>query len=356
MTEQIKLIKEAQKIIGEGNTDDYILQPTKHYEMFYEKAPEFASVFQSLEIETVAKKYETFDVKAMDEQAIFKSYSKRARWSLFFMVCFSTALIVLATLFGHAIESALANILFILFTIFAIVSGYLTNTWLSLIKNKKLFEKWMNSRANAEMQRLEYFILLVKSTLEGAAKKNAVFNNLLRLEFFRRFQLDMQINYYEERGKDHRKNADKAIIISTWLLGGTSLTAAIAGVLGASINPKWGVIAAIGLILQALATMILNQGLVNQDQRNEERYSRTKEVLDNIRMRIDKVRKSLAEGNAVVLMSFIQTVHEQLSLEHRQWIDDMQNVSKALDELEQQLKQQEEKIKPNIPDLPIIES
>jgi len=346
MIEKYNKIIEAREIIGEGKNDDYILKPTKHYEMFQSSAPEFAQTFRTSEIEAVAKKFEGHDNQANSARKIFKLYTKRVRWSLFTMVCFSTALIVVSSLFGQDVKSTFASILFISFTILAITAGYLTNTYLSLIKNKKLFENWMKSRASAEMQRLEYFILVIKSTLGEVSIENATSNKLLKLEFFRRFQLDMQINYYGNRGKDHRINAGKAITISTWLLSGTSFTAAIAGILGTALSPKWGIVAAIGLILQALATMVLTQESVNQDQRNEERYSRTKEALDKIRGRIDKVRESVAEGNDDVLMSFVQTAHEQLSLEHRQWIDDMENVSKALEELEQQLKKQEEKINP----------
>jgi hypothetical protein len=129
--------------------------------------------------------------------------------------------------------------------------------------------------------------------------------------------------------------------MSSWALGGAGLATGFAGFLGSAVGPKWGALAGFGMICQALATWILNKEAVNQDRRNQERYSRTYETLENLKMRLSKARKSIAGGNEEVLPKLVEAVHEQVSLEHRQWTDDIGNASKAIGELEQQLKELE---------------
>jgi hypothetical protein len=55
-------------------------------------------------------------------------------------------------------------------------------------------------------------------------------------------------------------------------------------------------------------------------------------------MQLDKVRTQVDAGNEAVLAKYVEAVHEQLSLVHRQWTDNAEMASKALVELKAQLK------------------
>ena len=332
-------IKKAMTIIGENAGDDYILKPDMHAGLFSDEAPELAWILKSAELEGVADKYDECDKDAIAVQDKFKRYSERARQWVFLTACCSASLLVVATLFGKSGQEPLAKTFFIVLSIAAIVFGFLASTHIKLVENMKLLEKWMKKRANAEMQRLDYFNRFINGKLSDDSASDHVFIRLLQLEFFRRFQLDMQLSYYSQRGKQHGAIADNAATISTWAMGGAGLAAGIAGFLGSSLNPKWAAIAGLGFVCQAFATNVLNKEAINQDRRNEERYGRTKDILKNLRMRLDKVRIQVAAGNPEVLVKYVEAVHEQLSLEHRQWTDEISMASKALVELEVQLKE-----------------
>jgi len=312
-----------------------------HAGQFSDEAPELAWILKSAELEGVADKYDECDKDAIAVQDKFKLYSERARRWVFLTACCSALLLAVATLFGQPDQEPLARTLFIVLSIAAIVFGFLASTHIKLVENMKLLENWMKKRANAEMQRLDYFNRFINCKLSDESASDPVFMRLLQLEFFRRFQLDMQLSYYTQRGKQHGAIAEKAATISTWAMGAAGLAAGIAGFLGSSLHPKWAAIAGFGFICQAFATNVLNREAINQDRRNEERYGRTKDVLKNLRMRLDKVRAQVAAGNPVVLAKYVEAVHEQLSLEHRQWTDDISMASKALVELEAQLKELE---------------
>ena len=334
-------ISKARTIIGENQDEDYILRPLDHEKLFSPEVPEFASVFADSEVQGIAKQYDAYDKEAISAQNSFKSYSKRAQWAVFLTACCSAALLGVSILLGRPEDIVVARVLFITLSLAAILFGTLATTWLRLIEGRRLLEEWMKQRANAEMRRLEYFNLITSRKPDDVASPDPTLFRLLQLEFFRRFQLDMQINYYRGRGRAHGRFADKAVTMSSWALGGAGLATGFAGFLGSAVGPKWGALAGFGMICQALATWILNKEAVNQDRRNQERYSRTYETLENLKMRLSKARKSIAGGNEEVLPKLVEAVHELVSLEHRQWTDDIGNASKAIGELEQQLKELE---------------
>ena len=244
-------------------------------------------------------------------------------------------------MFGDSFQQIkIQEFIFIILSSLAMVTSAMAGIWLNLIKRRKLLEKWMNRRSIAEMYRLEYFNLVTNTKFENLKNDEVIFMNLLKLEFFKRFQLDLQINYYNVRGMQHRNKADKAITFSTWALGFSGLAAGLAGFLGATTGySQWGIIAALALIFQAAANYVMNREAVNQDRRNEERYHRTAEMLKKLRSRLDKVRNGLLLGDEEILKSFVNSVQDQLSLEHRQWIDDIKKAGTAIYELDERLKQ-----------------
>ena len=83
---------------------------------------------------------------------------------------------------------------------------------------------------------------------------------------------------------------------------------------------------------------------VNQDRRNAERYGRTYRVLEDLYKRLDDVRKAVYSAGIKPLSDFVAAVHEQLSLEHRQWLGELGEKRGAFAELEKTLKGLSKKI------------
>jgi hypothetical protein len=60
--------------------------------------------------------------------------------------------------------------------------------------------------------------------------------------------------------------------------------------------------------------------------------------------KIGDVRKVAAEGELPPVQAYVQTVQEQLSLEHRQWLDTAESTKAAVQTLEQFLKDAKDRI------------
>ena len=155
--------------------------------------------------------------------------------------------------------------------------GAFAGVCLNRIRSGELLQQWMRNRAEAETRRLYYFDLVTGDRPQANISPTIPLP-LLQLEYFRRFQLDVQITFYDVRGQQHAQAASKALSLSTWALGGIALLNGLAGAFG-WVDPKWAAIAGIALVAQAFASMVTNTEAVNQDRRNAERYERARCVL-----------------------------------------------------------------------------
>jgi hypothetical protein len=109
-----------------------------------------------------------------------------------------------------------------------------------------------------------------------------------------------------------------------------------AGVLGAWW-PEVASIATFAVVGSAISSFASSKEATNQDRRNAERYARTSEALERIESRLDDVREAVAAGSHEALRRFVKAVHEQLSLEHRQWLEGAEAISEDLAALEEAL-------------------
>lgn len=66
-----------------------------------------------------------------------------------------------------------------------------------------------------------------------------------------------------------------------------------------------------------------------QNRRNAERYARTADSLDGL-YALDRVRQAVAAGERESRTEYVAAVHDQLSLEHRQWLAETAEASRAV--------------------------
>jgi hypothetical protein len=191
----------------------------------------------------------------------------------------------------------------------------------------------MRLRANAETQRLSYFGEI------GAAPATAapdVALDALRLEYFRRYQLDVQRNYYRERGRRHQADADRTLNAGSYAAFLSTLASIGAGV-GGAFNGVLTAAGAIGVLAAAVAGFANAREAMSQDRRNAERYDRTGEALDGLYARLDEVRSAVSSGNQKALVEYVAAVNDQISLEHRQWLEGAAATKEAMARLDQAL-------------------
>lgn len=333
------LIEQAKTALGPNAGDDYILNATKHADNLKEVAPELSQLLTSSQIKSIIGEYDIWDKKAIDIQKKFKWWTTQARWAVFLTATASALLVAspgILMIFCKYSKNETSFLVIVLMTI-SIIFGAWATVCFNIIKSKKLLPEWMENRAQAEEQRLDYFNLLA-STQVAKSSNNEVEQILHKLEYFRRYQLEMQYSYYKKRAGEHGRKASRYLTYSALAMGGVALINGISGAFGIT-DPKWTAFAALAIVLQAIASMISNKESIDQNQRNAERYERTRTVLNRLFGKLDQIRDGICAGNYDLFPNYVKAVHEVLSVEHRQWLTNLENRQTAINELEIQLKE-----------------
>jgi MFS family permease len=329
------IIQAAQDALGAAAPDDYRIAPTQHAGALSAAAPALAAVLRRSEITAAATCYEQADRDAGLAQTRFKQVGRRASLAVLLATCVSAALLVigpLALVFGAVFEKTGL----IACGIAGAVIGGLATMWLARLRDGKLFEEWVTNRATAEMQRLDYFDKVTAA--EDGSPDSPIPLPLLQLEYFRRYQLDVQQAYFSERSQDHRRDAERTLRLAGLAVFLSSVAAGIAGVLGGALSPVFASIAAVGVVGSALSAFASAREALSQDRRNAERYARTRDALVLLYGRLDAVRKAVAGGDRAPLTAFVIAVHDQLASEHRQWLAGAEGAKEAIAKLEESLK------------------
>lgn len=201
----------------------------------------------------------------------------------------------------------------------------------------------MQRRATAETTRIGLFDRVL------AAKEDSREGELpllpLQLEYFRRYQLDVQRAYYRERGRQHGKAARRAWLLRllalglvilalfpiVWSLQGKDwLPSSIAELLSelpASTEAAQRLFLGFGLVAAGLQGLLAALALMSLDERNAARYLATSDNLETLADKpLDEARAAAAtvgadrEGARATVLSFVALVQEQISVEHREWV------------------------------------
>ena len=244
------IMSDAAGIIGNRSPGDYALAPVEHAEQLSTSAPKLAALLtRSVPVE-LARQYAEADSEASIAERTFKRWIIRANWAVLATAMVS-ALLMAAALLGGSF-GALTQTILIVFALIGVAVGGIASMSLFRVKEGRLLESWMTARARAETKRLSYFNYIVDSSEEGALDPQL---DLLKLEYFRRYQLDLQLAYYKTRRSGHRKSAERTLDISAGSVLVAAFASGAAGVLGA-LHTEWaalGSLAVFGAALQAFA-------------------------------------------------------------------------------------------------------
>jgi hypothetical protein len=197
------------------------------------------------------------------------------------------------------------------------------------MREDRPYEQWMRLRAAAETHRLNLF-QLVCGLRSGVAEPTPREGELpllpLQLEYFRRFQLAVQMRFYKGRAEQHRKTARKQSIAMAGVAFAAALVVGLSSVPGLEpLLDGLGVggndlLAFFGLTLPVVYQSQESVKLMLGDRRNALRYDTTSENLRHIAQGLDAVRARVAEGDRDSFRRFAAQVNEQVSTEHREWL------------------------------------
>jgi hypothetical protein len=166
----------------------------------------------------------------------------------------------------------------------------------------------------------------------------------LQLEYFRRYQLDMQRRYYANRGAQHARAAGQTgrwQVQSVVLSGLAGIVAAAAcfklGLQSGLEPPDWlkivsdpvsrlpdwtnKAVLATGIIASALFGASVSRSLMDLDERNASRYLTTAANLDFFsESDLAAARAAAAAGDADRVNAFVEEVQRLVSSEHQEWL------------------------------------
>jgi hypothetical protein len=321
----------AETIIGSHDPTDWTLRPTRPSSDLETKAPLLWARLHEDDVMGPAQRYDRADEAAAAAQNIFKAAARRANVAVLVVASLGAA-----TTAAGALDSVLSghgSTVILACGLLSLVVGALATMWLTFAREGKLLDEWMANRAKAETARIEYFDRA--TTLQAGDDPKLP---QLQLEYFRRYQLEVQLAYYSGRGEQHRKAAQRTLKLRMGALFVGTVANGLAGALGSHSVP-YAALGSLAVIAGAWGAFATSTSATNQDGRNAERYARTYDTLTHIRDRLGEVRKALSAAEVDVLPSFVKAVNDELSLEHRQWLQEEDRYAGALQELEQKLAQ-----------------
>jgi hypothetical protein len=199
-----------------------------------------------------------------------------------------------------------------------------------LLRGRRLFDVWNKERGEAELYRRTLFETVTRS--DEPLRPGEIALLPLQLEYFRRFQLDVQSAYYRRRGDQHweASNGSKGLGGQVWRAANWPGTPLAVFVIAMVILLAPGQSALVSGLLTGLSLLgVLGTGLtsyfngvsaLDQDRLNAARYFIAAKNLNFLyESRLPAARKLAAAGDKEAVAKFVDDVNAQISTEHREW-------------------------------------
>jgi hypothetical protein len=215
----------------------------------------------------------------------------------------------------------------------ALASVAFATMWQSNVRNGRLLEEWMGLESDAMSTRFRYFETLVKLQDSSASELSL---GLLKLEYFRRYQLDAQMAYSRNYFERYRTAADKNLANS----GQASALAAMASgaaALFASAEALLASLAALGVMATAWSGYLTQAENIHQNRQNAVRLRRALSELEALGIRLDDVRERVEAGSQADLQNYVMDVHHQLAGAHQEWLASAKGTGEAIEKMDEAL-------------------
>jgi hypothetical protein len=321
----------AADAIGGAEPRDWQLRPETHAAALQPPAAALRRILVRPEFEQMMEAYTAADDEALLAQKRYKRLAGTASLTSFLAVFIAGLLLLQPAGAGVSprVLSGLAGLQFVL-----IVTSFLASL---ILGYRKPFAAWMRRRAEAENARISLFKRVTAAEEEVQPGELPLLP--LQLEYFRRYQLDVQRLYYGQRGRQHARSFRRA---AWWRIAALVLVVAAAGPLVWSLlGQDWvparlhhllelmppntetaqRLFLCVGVIGGALQGLLASFAVMSHDERNAARYLDTSRNLDDLATRpLDEARDAAVLGDRERVLGFVALVHEQVSSEHREWI------------------------------------
>jgi len=328
------IIQQSIDQIGPHQKGDYKLSPEKHAALF-SSTPELAAVLSNSKLIAMAEEYEINSSRAGKAKNKYTKFSNRARWFGFLTAGLGAGVVMASSLSESSVSKETADLLVIIFAIGAGVSGLLGSAFLMMIKGIGVFELFKSSRAKAEQLRIDYFVTAC-SVDENTSPSLA----LLKLEYMRRYLLEMQKDYYKQRSEELMDKSTTSFTVIAILTAVAGIATLVVGTVGGQLEKSamWiPIVVAAGLILQALASTLSNKEQAAQHKKMFRSYNNCRAQLNQLSGKLSEIRQSIANGNVELVEDYLTAVTAPLMEEHKEWLENLNAQSTSLAALEKTL-------------------
>jgi hypothetical protein len=333
--------RRAIDALGADTETDFILRPETHAAILGPEAEQLKQILLSPAANETIAVHRDADDAAGRAQRTYKGFALLSAWTGFGAAVIGSLVLMFSLVLPIGEAMAAAAILQAMLLVVSLGSSLLMGVL-------KPFETWMLKRAEAENARITYFSSVMTE------QRQAVIGELpllpLQLEYFRRYQLDVQRHYYRARGRRHAAAARAAwrwrlLAFTLVLLAGIPaietvheyawLPAPLTGFaasLGENAEMSQRVFLGLGIIAAALQGHLASIAVMSLDERNAARYRSTAANLDALAGRpLEEARTAAASATTVGydgaereardrVLAFVALVQDQISSEHREWI------------------------------------
>ena len=323
----------AEEVVGRDDpAADWRLVPDQHARALPPEGGALKRVLERPEIARIMQEFKDNDSAAVAAQARYKRAGRLGLYA-------ATTATVAGAIFLLPIEHLMAPVRGYVSAvqIGALVLAFLASRWLA---SARPFDAWMKQRAMAEIARARLFDTIARTEEEARGGELPLLP--LKLEYFRRYQLDVQRRYYRERGAQHKAaawrnnrwlSASFLLTILSVLLGAVIVLNMAAG-LGLGL-PSWiaerlaavpmpnlnRVILALGVIASGLYGLGVARSLMDLDERNASRFETVAANLEYLSgADLAAARAAAAAGRAQEVLDFMHEVEQQISAEHKEWV------------------------------------
>lgn len=315
----------AKQAIGaDDEASDWKLRPEQHAAALAPEAAALARVLRSDRIREIMARYTENDHKAVRAQELYKSRSTLAVWA-------RLGAIIVGAFFLLPLESWLpqasglltigTGLQYLCLGVALLVTAY--------INTAGLFSRWMTARSEAEIARLALFDAVIEA--DETPREGELPLLPLKLEYMRRYQLDVQTRYYAGRGAQHKQAAgqNRRTIWTLNVLGVLAFAALIvfgAGAFGLIALPWTGdglhyVFLAAGTVISGTLGAIAAISSMNLDERNAARYLVVHQNLKDLAGEsLERAREAAAKDDSRGVEQFADAVQRLISAEHQEWI------------------------------------
>lgn len=326
-TTETAALSPAARAIGDGAGDDYLLTPQEHAAKLPAEAAPLARVLRRAQVSNIIAEFVAADAKALAAQASYRKFGSLAIFALAAPAALG-ALLVLKSLAPNlsAAGDDVLRLLTLALQFVAVAVALACGLYLS---RARPFDGWMTARGAAEQQRQDLFEEVIASQEPNGPGELPYLP--LALEYFRRYQLEVQRAYYTVRSREALKRSGR-------LRGASSLTWVLLAISGAPLiafahsaltgQPRlFGegietLLIAAGAVGGGVASMLSSLSLLHLDRRNASKYEVARKNLNHLAKEpLDKARRAAAAGDRRPVLFFVEEAHRVISSEHREWVE-----------------------------------